>query len=148
MESHAAAVREGLGIAADLPGTLALGQLGAYLRDRVEIEDSPVRFGFCLHRPDGTCVVWAPRGERYAESVLHEICHAIWWNGLARLLDLYGHPVARTQRWREEYACDRFARAFLLPPALVHAYPDDHELAEVASCSLELVRQRRRDLAE
>src|SRR5262245_3482565 len=148
VERHAEDVRANLRLPADLPGIDALDSLAGWLRGRVQVEESPACFGFCIHHADGTATIWAAPGERRAASMLHEICHVTWWNGLGRFLQEQDSPVARTQRWREEYACDRFARAFLLPRALVHAYPDDHELAEIASCPLDMVRLRRRELGE
>src|SRR5262249_12239896 len=112
----------------------------------VEVREWEATFGFCWFWPDGSSTLWISRGTRRPESLCHEAWHALWFTGLARQLSLIGSPVARTQRWREEYACDRFARAFLLPPALVAAFPDDDELAAVGGCSVEMVQRRRKEL--
>jgi len=146
IERHAAEVRRALQLG-DRPGIEGLERLAAWLRGRAEVREWAAGFGCCWYHPDGTATLWIPRGPRRAESLCHETAHALWFTGLARHLAAAGSPVARSQRWREEYVCDRFARAFLLPPALVSAYPDDEELASVGGCSLEMVRRRREELA-
>jgi hypothetical protein len=146
IERHAADVRHVLELG-DRPGVEGLERLTAWLHGRAEVREWQASFGCCWHYADGTATLWVPSGPRRAESLCHEAAHALWFTGLARHLATLGSPVARVQHWREEYVCDRFARAFLLPPALVAAYPDDDDLAAVAACSLETVQRRRRELA-
>ena len=145
IERHAADVRCALDLE-DRPGIEGIERLTAWIAGSTEVREWTAEFGFCSHWPDGTNTLWVPRGPRRAESLCHEAAHVLWFTGLARYLSLHGSPIARTQRWREEYVCDRFARAFLLPPALVAAYPDDDELAAVAGCCLEMVHRRRKEL--
>src|SRR5947209_14097678 len=146
IERHAADVRRALRLG-DRPGVEGLDRFIVWLRSSAEVCEWGSDFGLCWHWPDGRSTLWVPRGPRRAEALCHEAGHALWFTGLARQLATIGSPVARTQRWREEYVCDRFARAFLLPPTLVAAYPDDDELAAVAGCSLEMVQRRRKELA-
>jgi len=145
IERHAAEVRRALRLG-ERPGVEGLEQFVAWLHGRADVREWGADFGCCWHWPDGGATLWVPRGPRRAESLCHEAAHVLWFTGLARQLALLGSPVARTQHWREEYVCDRFARAFLLPPALVAAYSDDDELAAVGCCSLETVQRRRKEL--
>jgi hypothetical protein len=144
IEELTASLRRQLGVG-NPPGSDGVDRLCAWLGDRVDVEPSPVDFGFTTHWEDGTATVWAPQDN--AESLLHELGHAMLTTGLARYLERQGFPTSRTQHWREEYTCDRFMRAFLLPPGLVWEHDDD-ELVELTGCSPETVRRRREELLE
>src|SRR6266536_3489492 len=125
VEERAEQVRRHLALG-DLPGVVGLDTLCRWLEGRVHVERRPGALGICLHHDDGTASIWAPDDP---EILTHEVGHALCTTGLGLCLRSHGHPIARRQVWKEEHIANRFARAFLLPPALFHRYRDDHELA-------------------
>jgi hypothetical protein len=90
-----------------------LDRLLIALEDRVTVWVAPGQAGFCLHWPDGTAEIWVPRGDRYFESLAHELGHALLTTGLARYLMAHNPQLARRQGWKEEAIANRFAAALM-----------------------------------
>lgn len=105
VEERAAELWQALGAVPDL------GRLLVLLEDRFTIWEAPGDTGLCVHYPDGSADLWIPRGERYFDSLSHELGHALCTTGLARHLQPFAPRLARVWGWREEAIANRFAAA-------------------------------------
>jgi hypothetical protein len=146
IEERLEAIRLALGIRG-YPGEADLLRLVEWLGANVEVRHEPVALPLCARREDGSCVLYLPEElaePRYSAALCHEIAHALLAAGVGSLLRGQDPASPRLERlarrWdlQDEARAAEFVSGWVLPSALVAASPCNQEVAERASCPVEL----------